>query len=396
MNGKLIITELYDKKMSAYFEEGKVKELKFHDKSILGNIYIGRVQNVVGNIDAAFIEIQKGLICYYSMKENKHPIFLNKKNNNKVNIGDLMLVQVSKDDIKTKAPTVTCEINLAGKYAVLTYGKSHIGISNKIKNEHWKKVFRNLCEPYIIDNIGYIIRTNAGSVPAEIVVEEIQKLKEQFDAIMKKSEYLSAFSCIYTEGESYIAAIRDMYANLSYEIITDKEDIYTNIKEYLTDKEPDRLDTLRMYDDKMLPLIKLYSLEKCVTDALRKNVWLKSGAYLVIEPTEALTVIDVNTGKYSGKKNSSETYLKINIEAAKEACAQIRLRNISGIIIIDFIDMESESDRHKLMDELKLLVSKDPIKTTVVDMTSLNLVEMTRKKVRKPLYEQISLPKSDN
>lgn len=396
MDGKLVITELYNRKVSAYFEDGRIKELKFHDKSILGNIYIGRVQNVVKNIDAAFIEIQKGLVCYYSIKENKNPIFLNKKNNDKINIGDLMLVQVSKDDVKTKAPTVTCEINYAGKYAVLTYGKSHLGISNKIKNEHWKKSVRDLCEPLLIDNIGYVIRTNAGSVPMEVVVDEIRKLKEQFDKIMEKAQYLSAFSCLFAAQESYITAVRDMYSGSYGEIVTDREDVYAGIKEYLNDEESDKIDRLRFYDDKMLPLTKLYSLEKHVEDALKKNVWLKSGAYLVIEPTEALTVIDVNTGKYSGKKNSSETYLKINIEAAKEACDQIRLRNLSGIIIIDFIDMESDADKRKLMEELKKLVAKDPVKTNVVDMTALNLVEITRKKVRKPLHEQISFTQLDN
>lgn len=389
MSGKLILTELYDRKLSAYFVDGKIKEIRFHDKSILGNIYIGRVQNVVKNIDAAFIEIQKGLVCYYSIRDNKNHIFLNKKNNDKVNIGDLMLVQVSKDDVKTKAPTVTCEINFAGKYSVLTYGKSHLGISNKIKNEHWKKEFKDLVSPYMTDNIGYVIRTNAKSVLASEVIDEIRELKMQFEEMLKKAYYLTAFTPIYVAKESYITSIRDMYAESYEEIVTDNVQIYEDVKEYLESEEAENIDKLRLYKDDMLPLYKLYSLEKHIKDALSKNVWLKSGAYLVIEPTEALTVIDVNTGKYDGKKKSAETYLKINLEAAKEIGRQLRLRNLSGIIIIDFIDMQEEEHKKRLLDELKQIVREDPIKTTVVDITSLNLVELTRKKVRKPLHEQI-------
>lgn len=139
----------------------------------------------------------------------------------------------------------------------------------------------------------------------------------------------------------------------------------------------------------MVALIKLYRIEKTLEEALNKKVWLKSGGYLVIEPTEALTVIDVNTGKYAGKKNLRDTIMKINLEAAEEASRQLRLRNLSGIIIIDFIDMEMEEDRKRLLKKLAEWCGRDPVKTTVVDITKLNLVEVTRKKIRRPLYEQV-------
>ena len=148
---------------------------------------------------------------------------------------------------------------------------------------------------------------------------------------------------------------------------------------------------LSFYSDALLPLGKLYSLENAFEKALGKNVWLKSGGYLVIEPTEAMTVIDVNTGKYSGRKNMQDTIYKINMEAADEIGRQLRLRNLSGIIIVDFIDMEREEDRKTLLAHLGDVVSKDPVKTTVVDMTALNLVELTRKKVRRPLHEQVGI-----
>ena len=148
-------------------------------------------------------------------------------------------------------------------------------------------------------------------------------------------------------------------------------------------------DRLTLYEDSLLPLSKLYSLETAFEKALGKNVWLKSGGYLVIEPTEAMTVIDVNTGKYSGRKNMQDTICRINMEAADEIGRQLRLRNLSGIIIVDCIDMEREEDRKALLAHLGDVVSKDPVKTTVVDMTALNLVELTRKKMRRPLHEQV-------
>ena len=166
---------------------------------------------------------------------------------------------------------------------------------------------------------------------------------------------------------------------------------HRELKEYLEAYQREDLGRLTFYTDALLPLGKLYSLENAFEKALGKNVWLKSGGYLVIEPTEAMTVIDVNTGKYSGRKNMQDTIYKINMEAADEIGRQLRLRNLSGIIIVDFIDMEREEDRKTLLAHLGDVVSNDPVKTTVVDMTALNLVELTRKKVRRPLHEQVGI-----
>ncbi len=207
---------------------------------------------------------------------------------------------------------------------------------------------------------------------------------------MKESSSRTCYSCLYKNLPAYITGIRDSYAGKLEEIITDCPDLYDQLKEYLENSQKEDAEKLKLYTDDLLSLGKLYSLENALSKALDKRVWLKSGGYLVIEPTEAMVVIDVNTGKYEGKKKLEETVLKINLEAAAEIARQLRLRNLSGIIMVDFIDMNQEAHKEALMDALRAAVAKDPVKTVVVEMTRLNLVEITRKKLRRPLYEQVA------
>ncbi len=195
---------------------------------------------------------------------------------------------------------------------------------------------------------------------------------------------------MYQAPASFLAQIRNAYADRLGEIVTDDPALYAQIDRFLREEQPEDAQKLRLYQDDLLPLKELYGLDKAMADALAKRVWLKSGGYLVIEPTEALVAIDVNTGKYSGKRTKRETIVKINLEAAEEIGRQLRLRELSGIVLVDFIDMEEEEDRACLLDHLRTVVQKDPVKTTVVDMTELGLVELTRKKLRRPLHEQLA------
>ena len=213
--------------------------------------------------------------------------------------------------------------------------------------------------------------------------------------MLSEAAYRTCFSQLYRSVPSYISDIRDLNSGLLQEIITDDSSICQQLQEYLACFQPEDHRKLTYYEDKMLPLGKLYSLESVMERAMNKRVWLKSGGYLVIEPTEALVVIDVNTGKFSEKKEIRATILKTNLEAAAEISRQLRLRNLSGIIIVDFIDMERDEDKRELLTRLEALTAKDPVKTTVVDMTRLNLVEITRKKVRRPLYEQASFDRGE-
>lgn len=395
MGYKLIVTKRQDKIISALYNEKDMIQVNIDDIkniSILGNIYVGKVINIVKNIDAAFVEIAEGVMCYLSLTENIHPIFCNIKNNAKINIGDEIIVQVSKEGVKTKAPVVTCNLNFTGKYVVLTHGKTMIGTSNKITQESEKSRLKKIVGEYRNSDYGFIIRTNSSGVGEEFIRGEINSLISLYKEVREYGIHKSCFSLLYETPAGFICEIRDGYQTQLDEIITDDSWIYEKIRSYLSDFQKEDLEKLRMYQDQLLSLSNLYSIESRLENALKEKVWLKSGGSLIIQPTEALTVIDVNTSKaIRGKKKAEETFLKINLEAAVEIAKQLRLRNLSGIIIIDFINMEDTDNRKFLMKELRILLEKDPIKTTVIDMTALNLVEVTRKKVRRPLYEQYSI-----
>lgn len=403
MNHKLIITKHKDTVISAFFEDMDMVQVSLNpakEDDILGNIYLGKVKNIVKNINAAFVEIADGRMCYYSMTENRYPILANQNANQnehnnkekpkeiKIKIGDELIVQVIKEDVKTKAPVVSSNINLTGKFVALTYGKSSIGVSKKIEDKKERQRLRNLVKPYIGKEYGFIIRTNSAYAQEELIIKEINNLIDIYNNIRTYGVYKSRFSLLYRTPPGYICDIRDGYSDRVDEFVTDDAELYENIREYVIQHQPEDKDKLRFYEDTTISLSSLYGIKEKLKDAIKPMVWLKSGGTLVIQPTEALTVIDVNTGKaISGKKKVQETFLKINLEAAKEIARQIRLRNISGIIIIDFIDMELQKHKDLLMEELRKHLNKDPIKTTLVDMTALGLVEVTRKKMRKPLHE---------
>ena len=360
---KLVITRLQGKICTASVSDRKVTGITLEEEdkaSILNNIYIGKVQKVVTGINAAFVDLGV-TIGYYSLDENKEHLFTQQGRNGKLRPGDEILVQVSRDAVKTKAPVLTANLSLPGRFCVLTAGKT-----------------------------GIIIRTNARSGDPEQILEECETLKIRLKQLLKESSSRTCYSCLYKNLPAYITGIRDSYAGKLEEIITDCPDLYDQLKEYLENSQKEDAEKLKLYTDDLLSLGKLYSLENALSKALDKRVWLKSGGYLVIEPTEAMVVIDVNTGKYEGKKKLEETVLKINLEAAAEIARQLRLRNLSGIIMVDFIDMNQEANKEALMDALRAAVAKDPVKTVVVEMTRLNLVEITRKKLRRPLYEQVA------
>lgn len=358
------------------------------EPSLLGNIYIGRVKDVVKNIGAAFIEIAKGTTCYYALDAEKSPIYTKKINSPTLVAGDELLVQVAREAVKTKPPTVTSNLSFTGKYVVLTTGKQHIGMSNKL-DSGTKEHLRELAEQHCPKEYGFIFRTNAGTAADPEILQELQALTRQVAELTERTKYLSCFSQLNKPAQPWLNILRDTYMDGLNEIITDDPVIHDELSRYIQEVRPEYQTLLRLYDDKLLPLAQLYSIENELQNALRERVWLKSGAYLVIQPTEALTVIDVNTGKYEGKKKRQDTFLKINLEAAGEIARQLRLRNISGIVIVDFINMDTEVNKQYLLEQFGSLLKRDPVKTVLVDMTPLSLVELTRKKVRKSLYEQL-------
>lgn len=392
MSKKLIITKLNQNIISALYEESQMIQVNvdpIEESSQLGNIYVGKVKNIVKNINAAFVEIADKKMCYLSLAEVIEPIYITTPNKT-VCIGDEFLVQISKEDVKTKNPVCTTNISFTGKYAVLVHKRGKLGISTKIESEEERKRLKRIFGPYLGENYGIVVRTNAAGADEQLIMDEVKGLIAEYERVVSQGIYRNRFSLVYRTPRAYLCAMRDGFSKDIEAIITDDLELHAQMKEYLELNQKEDLEKLTLYDDKMLPLNKLYSIENKLSNALREKVWLDCGGTLIIQPTEALTVIDVNTGKaVSKKKKVQETFLKVNLEAAKEIAKQIRLRNISGIIIVDFIDMESDEMKRQLWTTLEGYLKKDPIKTTLVDMTALNLVEITRKKVRKPLLEQM-------
>lgn len=385
---KMVITRWENHLLTAWFSGKEPVELGIEEKSsILGNIYIGKVSNIIKNLNCAFVNFAPDRIGYYSFYDNPVSLFADGKERS-LKCGDEIIVQVAKDAMKTKDPVLSGNLNFTGKYAVLTAGKTLIGFSSKITDRSWKEEIRPQLEEILGGEAGLIVRTNAYGHREELV-RETKLLLEQFHQIKKDASYRTCYSLLREAEPEYLKSLRGCPQGTLEEVITDQRDVYETIRQYLELYDPESISKLRFYEDKMVSLTALYSLHSVMDQACQKRVWLKSGGYLIIEYTEAMTVIDVNTGKYSGNKKQAEAIRMVNLEAGKEIARQLRLRNISGMILIDFINMKDPDDKAELLEALRGFVKSDPVKTTVVDMTQLDLVELTRKKEKKPLWEQL-------
>ena len=387
---QFVFTEWNKKTLGILFEDGEAMEIRCYEAdSILGNVYRARVSNLSPNINAAFVDIKKGESCYLSMDDY---------HGEKLKVGDLVTVQVVRDKIKTKRYAVTTDISLQGDYAVTTLF-APVGVSSKITDSARKKELKTLMQNLLIAEqdaqfylaegnvaeierikkltLGGIIRTQAEHAEDAAITREIEGQARLLYSNKKKSEYATQYNSLYNTEDEYIKDIRRMHALQDVEIVTDIPEVTEAISE------------IPLYTDEYTLTLR-YSLASLLEKTLSKRAYLKSGAYLVIVPTEAMTVIDVNSGKSIKGKNAEEQFLKINIEAAKEIARQLRLRNISGIVMIDFINMKEESHNHELMKNLAEYVRTDPVRTTVVDMTKLGLVELTRQKGKRALHEVFS------
>ena len=305
--GKLIITRKNQYIISLLLDvRGNAVQISLDggsEESLVGNIYIGRVDNIVRNINAAFIEYAPGQMGYYQLDSLYDPVFTNpNRRNGPIRKGDQMIVQIAKDSIKSKEPVLTSDINLTGKYVVLTVAQKGLHFSNKFKSPEKKELIQNEYQNLNYDDVGFIVRTNAMYADPDPVFEEMDFYYSLWLMLKDCGLYNNCLSQIYQAPFSYMVSIRDGYENLMGEIITDDDDIYQEISSYLGKYQPDDLCKLKRYDNQLLPLHTMFNVNKQITAALQKKVWLKSGGYLVIEPTEALVVIDVNTGKYISEK----------------------------------------------------------------------------------------------
>lgn len=414
---KLIITALRGKTAAVLFKDGHAAQIDFEPEAAeeeTGVIFVGKVKNISKNINAAFVEYRPGVNGFYSLKENARPIYADgKTEHGPLKAGDEILVQVERSAVKTKDAVLTSNLTLTGQTAVLSAGKSSLGISAKIRDKEWRDAVKQRWEATEHGDCGLVVRTNGEAAGIDKVFKEFAALYERYLVICKAAASRTCYSVLYRPESFAVRAVRDLKISDGLEVVTDLPEVYKELQDALgiTDNRAAEnsgtaadstavdsakmacsmaagMPSLRLYTDDF-PLTALYHLETILSQALSKTVWLKSGGNLVIEPTEALTVIDVNTAKSVSKKTSEETYLKTNLEAAGEIAVQLRLRNLSGIIIVDFIDMKEEESRKTLLAALRRAVTADPVKTVLVDMTPLGLVELTRKKIRRPLHEQV-------
>lgn len=381
--------------VAALSEEERIVEIRLEsdqEKSIFGNIYTGQVENIASNIQAAFVQIEPGKRCYYPLAEAQRAVFsAGRKGNGPLRPGDELLVQVSRDAMKGKLPALTSNLNFTGRYLVLTTGDKKFGLSSKLAQEDRHRLSGWLKEEAERPDkeFGIIVRTNAADASKEEILKELEWLKGRYHKAVVQGRNRTCFSLVLETEPFYVAAVRDAYGRDLDEIITDVPEIREMILGYLEEISPEVKEKLRFYQDKLLPLYKLYRVETALDAIQKEKVWLNSGGFLVIQQTEAFVSIDVNSGKYTGKKKMEETFRKINLEAAAEISRQLRLRNLSGIILIDFINMENPDHREELFHVLQKLLRKDPIKSRAIDITPLHILEMTRKKVRRPVIEDI-------
>ena len=381
--------------VAALSEEERIVEIRLESdqgKSILGNIYTGQVENIASNIQAAFVQIEPGKRCYYPLAEAQRAVFsAGRKGKGPLRPGDELLVQVSRDAMKGKLPALTSNLNFTGRYLVLTTGDKKFGLSSKLSQEDRHRLSGWLREEAERPDkeFGIIVRTNAVDASKEEILKELEWLKSRYHKAVVQGRNRTCFSLVLETEPFYVAAVRDAYGRDLDEIVTDVPEIREMILGYLEEISPELKEKLRFYQDKLLPLYKLYRMETALDAIQKEKVWLNSGGFLVIQQTEAFVSIDVNSGKYTGKKKMEETFRKINLEAAAEISRQLRLRNLSGIILIDFINMENPDHRDELFHVLQKLLRKDPIKSRAIDITPLHILEMTRKKVRRPVIEDI-------
>ena len=365
-----VITEYRDRPFLCVINDGRISELDFDEDTDMriGNIYIAKVIDIVRNISSAFLDLGGGVKGYLQLDESLSGLHQQ----------DEIMVQIRKAAMKTKDIAVSDDISISGEYVALSLKKHILGISKKIENEDRRIKLKGLFADEDMSAFGIVVRTNAAEAADAEIMSEYGKLKEQFLDILSKSKTRTCFSCLYEAPDMITSMVRDQKSGHPDKILTDIKDIYDRLSVFTE---------VTFYSDTQVRLIKLLSIESCIEGALKSRVWLKSGGYLVIEYTEAMTVIDVNSGKNTEKKNNETIYLKTNLEAADEIARQLRLRNISGMVMIDFINMRSDNNVRELLRRLRESLSSDPVQSSLIDMTKLGIVEVTRMKIRKPIYE---------
>ncbi len=423
MYKQLIINVTEHETRVAHLEDGNIVELyvdRGDDSNIVGNIYKGRVRRVLPGMQAAFVDIglnQAAFIYVDDVHSNGYkeweeifsidpddeqtlsdeevqPTNLKRRDvqiEELISEGSEILVQVAKSPMGTKGARISSYISLPGRFLVLMPTSDHIGISRRIENEVERERLKQLVQMLRTNDYGYIVRTAAEGENEEKLAYEMKFLSNLWENIQKKFQNAPVPSMLHQELSVSLRAVRDLLTYEVEKLVIDSKTTYEAVLAFLDTYMPSLKDHVILYEG-VEPVFDAYNLEDDISRALKRKVWLKSGGYILIEHTEALAAIDVNTGRYVGKHNLEETILKTNLEAVKEIAYQIRLRDIGGIIIIDFIDMERKSNQEKVFNALKEALKKDKSKTHALPMSEMGLIQMTRKRTREPLTRILCEP----
>lgn len=393
--GHILITQQSDKRLAVLMQNNQIlsaQVLKSNEYAV-GNIYVGKVQSISQNIAAAFIDLGGGYLTFLPLTEAAEAKLTNRKPDGSLKVGDELLVQIAREPMKTKLAGVTTKLSLAGQYAVIAvHGKKQamgVQVSAKLNAETQTR-FRDMkALSEIAGRYLLIVRTNAGALTDTApLLKEAQELMAAMDRILETGPFRTCYSCLYQGKPDYVTFIENAYRSEYDEVVTDLSEVYGVLTPYC-----ERMGIpLRFYEDSLLPLYKLYSVEARFKELTDKTVWLKSGGYLVIEPTEALVSIDVNTGKYESGKDKEETFYRINREAAEMIALHLRARNLSGMILVDFINLKNKKRETEILEYMRKLLKQDPVPASALDMTALGLMELTRKKVAPSLAEQLRTP----
>jgi ribonuclease G len=424
MSTELIInTRPYETRV-AVVENGVVAELHIERETgqeLMGNIYRGQVARVLPGMQAAFVDIglERTGFLYVSdvhrgltdlenamirkasagsgssvTEESSLPAPVSNISftiEELLHVGQQIMVQISKEPIGSKGARLTSHVSLPGRHLVLMPTVQHIGISRRIEDTEERERLRSLVREMVPDELGVIVRTVSEGAGREKLQSELDFLLKLWGTVLEAMDRSAGPALLYKDLTVSLRAVRDLFTREVDRLVIDSETEFENIVSFIETFAPRLRYSVELYEGEE-PIYDAYGLEMEISRALEKKIWLKSGGYIVIEMTEALTSIDVNTGSYVGKRNLEETILKTNMEAVKEIAYQLRLRNIGGLIVIDFIDMERKSSRDRVFSALKEAMKNDRSKTHILRMSELGLIEMTRKRTRENLNRFLEEP----
>ncbi len=393
-NKTMVITEHGERDQIAVLEDRELIEhyiTRVGAHSMVGNIYKAKVQNVLPGMEAAFLDIGRGrnAVLYAGEVNYDEDIGPTPRIENALKSGQTVPVQVTKDPMGGKGARLTAQISLPGRYLVLAPNSATFGISRRLTDNERRRL-RTIIKEIKPDKHGVIVRTAAEGASKEELAADIERLVEEWNVIEKKGKRAKAPAVLYEEPELTVRVVRDLFNNEEFkELVTDSASIYERVTAYLDGVAPDLVPLLKLHEG-ALPVFEEYHVVEQIHKALDRKVWLPSGGYLIIDRTEALTVVDVNTGKSVGKSNLEDTVVGTNVEAAREVARQLRLRDIGGMIIVDFIDMIVSANKSKVVETLREELAKDKTRSQVFDISPLGLLEVTRKRVSAGLLESFS------